>query len=160
MQRVSVQTQDFDLAAIYSALRPTGAGAIVLFSGLVRDFTGSEAGFFLEHYPGMTEKVLQSLARAAGARFGLLGVEIVHRIGQLAAGDQIVVVGTAAPHRADAFAGAEFLMDRLKTEAPFWKKEGAVWVEAKLSDNERAARWQSETPCLSTTHQPTNTASD
>lgn len=138
---ISIQTEDFDLAFETQQLRThKGIGALVSFVGLVRDFHADQA-LFIEHYPGMTEQVLTTLAEQAISRWQLSGVRIVHRVGHLAAGEQIVLVITASAHRADAFAACEWLMDFLKTQAPFWKREGAHWVAAKESDQHALARW-------------------
>ncbi|WP_370583983.1 molybdopterin synthase catalytic subunit MoaE [Motiliproteus sp. SC1-56] len=146
---IRVQPEDFDLNQHYQALRGkgNGVGAIVTFTGLVRDLpNGALAAMELEHYPGMTEKCLRNIAEQAVARWALLGVHIVHRVGALSPGDQIVLVATASAHRRDAFAAAEFIMDYLKKDAPFWKKErtaaGEHWVEQKESDRRAAGRWQ------------------
>lgn len=138
---IAVQTADFHQADEYHALaQGASAGAVVTFVGRVRAFDGA-APLHLEHYPGMTERVLRELAEAASERFELLATRIIHRVGSLPPGEQIVFVGTAAAHRAAAFAATEFLIDRLKTEAPFWKREGAQWVEAQGRDQERSDRW-------------------
>jgi len=146
---IRIQQEDFDLSAEYAALRDKGvSGAIVTFVGLVREITNDEStsSLFLEHYPGMTEKVLEQLESEARSRWQLSRVSIIHRVGQLAPGDQIVFVGVSSLHRAEAFAAAEFLMDILKTRAPFWKKEQqgkqAVWVEARAEDEQRASNWK------------------
>lgn len=142
---IKVQHDDFDHAKEYSALQHDGAsGAIVTFTGLVRDFTSRQAdnpSFELQHYPGMTEKTLHAIETRARKQWQLQKVSIIHRIGTLIAGDHIVFVGVSSQHRCDAFAAAEFIMDMLKTEAPFWKKEGGHWVEAKASDQQSANRW-------------------
>jgi molybdopterin synthase catalytic subunit len=147
--RISVQFADFSLKHEAEALRSdNGVGAIVTFSGLVRDMheDRSVSGLFLEHYPGMTEKSLQAIAQEAQDRWPLLAVTIIHRIGELKAGDQIVFVGVSSAHRSAAFSACEFLMDFLKTRAPFWKKslqkDGEHWVEAKDSDEAAAERWR------------------
>lgn len=148
---IRVQTSDFDLAAEYRALRAASAqtGAIVTFTGLVRDFNQGDqvATMTLEHYPGMTEKVLADIVARARQRWRLQAVGVVHRVGALAPGEQIVFVGSASAHRGDAFAACEFIMDFLKTRAPFWKKErtgsGERWVDERQSDGEAAQRWQS-----------------
>ena len=146
---VRVQTGDFDAAAEYAALRAAGgAGAVALFVGLVRD-TGDLAavqGLYLEHYPGMTERALQDIVDEAGRRWSLQAVRVVHRVGTLAPAEQIVLVGVASAHRAAAFAACEFIMDRLKTGAPFWKREQgpdgeARWVGQKATDLDREQRW-------------------
>lgn len=148
--RIQVQTDDFELAQEYQRMREQNpqCGAIVSFVGLVRDFNaeGVLKGIFLEHYPAMTEKVLQKLAERAQARWPLGGITILHRVGPLCASEQIVLVMVAARHRAEAFAAAEYLMDFLKTEAPFWKREdserGQHWVEAKATDQRARERWK------------------
>ena len=134
-----VQAAPFELAAETVALTAgrTDIGALVTFTGLVRDQTLS-----LEHYPGMTERQLAAVATEAEARWPLLGGTVIHRYGDLAPGDAIVLVAVAAAHRAAAFEAADFLMDWLKTRAPFWKREsGGEWVAAKASDDAAAARW-------------------
>lgn len=136
---IRVQHEDFDVGTEIAAL--TGArtdiGAVVTFSGIVRD-----VALELEHYPGMTERELDKIEVEAHARWTLQASLIVHRIGRLAPGDNIVLVVTASAHRTDAFEAAEFLMDYLKTRAPFWKREGENWVAAKTSDDEAAERWK------------------
>ena len=146
--RISVQFADFSLKHEAEALRlDNSVGAIVTFSGLVRDMHEEHAvnGLFLEHYPGMTEKSLQAIATEAQQRWALLAITIIHRIGELKAGDQIVFVGVSSSHRSAAFSACEFIMDYLKTRAPFWKKslqaDGECWVEAKESDNAAFDRW-------------------
>lgn len=146
---VSVQSQDFDPQAVVDALCAGRAdiGAVVSFVGLVRDSAKSEAvtEMELEHYPGMTEKALQDIIDQANQRWQLQGASIVHRIGKLAPADRIVMVAVASPHRGMAFQACEFIMDFLKTNAPFWKKEttqnGAHWVDARVSDDEALSRW-------------------
>lgn len=144
--RVVVQEAAFDLGAETAAFAAgaAGAGAVVTFTGMVRGDGGLTA-MEIECYPGMTERALQAHAQAAVARFALTDALVIHRHGRLVSGEAIMMVATAAPHRADAFAGAEFLMDWLKSRAPFWKKEigpaGAEWVAAKGSDEESLARW-------------------
>ena len=146
---IRVQADDFDLAAEVNALTKdkTDIGAVVTFIGLVRDF-GEDAGvraMTLEHYPGMTEKALQEIDDEANKRWPLTGSLIVHRYGRLELGDQIVLVITCSAHRQAAFEAAEFLVDWLKTKAPFWKLEesrhGEQWVEARSSDDDAADRW-------------------
>ena len=147
---ISIQTDDFDAGAEYEALRGTGpgTGAIVTFSGLVRDSgdLSGVTGLFLEHYPGMTEQVIQGLIDAAGRRWDVQRARVIHRVGRLALADQIVFVGVCSAHRGDAFAACEFIMDALKTSAPFWKKEitreGEHWVEQKESDVARSRNWE------------------
>lgn len=147
--QVAVQTADFDPGALQAALHGNDAGAVVAFTGYVRRGEDGVTAIELEHYPGMTERSIEAIAREAIARWSLGGVSVVHRVGELAAGERIVWVGACARHRGDAFAGCEFVMDYLKTRAPFWKKErgafGERWVEARESDTRRAGRWQ-DTP--------------
>ena len=144
---IRVQTQDFDIGTEIDALRQgrTDIGAIVTFTGTVRDCGGTVAEMTLEHYPGMTEKELERIEAQAHARWPLQASLIVHRTGALAAGDNIVLVITASAHREAAFEAARFLMDYLKTSAPFWKREsgsaGHKWVEAKADDDDAARRW-------------------
>lgn len=147
---ISIQTDDFDVGTEYEALRSTGpsTGAIVTFSGLVRDSgdLSGVTGLFLEHYPGMTEQVIQGLIDEASRRWDVQRARVIHRIGRLALADQIVFVGVCSAHRGDAFAACEFIMDALKTSAPFWKKEitreGEHWVEQKESDVARSRNWE------------------
>jgi molybdopterin synthase catalytic subunit len=149
---VRVQQADFDLGAEIAALRAGNPkiGAIASFIGLVRDTNDGDsvATMTLEHYPGMTEKALEAIVVDARARWDILDVLVVHRVGELRPTDQIVMVVVSSSHRGDAFAACEFVMDYLKTEAPFWKKEqtgqGARWVEARASDDDAAARWKRE----------------
>lgn len=145
--RLQVQADPFDLGAesnTFAASVPT-AGAIVTFTGVVRDNGGTLAAMQIEHYPGMTERAIRSIMDQAQSRWSLTGALVIHRHGHLAAGEPIMMVATAAPHRADAFAAAEFLMDYLKSRAPFWKKEigadGAQWVAAKDADEQALSRW-------------------
>ena len=147
---VAVQTEDFDVGKEYSQLiaEDTAAGAVVFFVGRVRDtnYTQRVTRMSLEHYPGMTENILQQILEEAKKRWELMAARIVHRVGELHAGEQIVFVGVSSSHREQAFQAAEFLMDFLKTRAPFWKKELGVdgeeyWVEAKNTDQQRAMRW-------------------
>ncbi len=146
---VSIQQEDFDVSAELDALRKSSpqAGALVSFVGLVRDYseTGRVDNIFLEHYPGMSEKALHAIIADAARRWQLLGVRVIHRVGELRPNEQIVLVATASAHRADAFAACEFIMDYLKTSAPFWKREqsagGTKWLDTKASDLERAERW-------------------
>ncbi len=152
---ISVQTEDFDFANEYRTLRERSAqsGAVVMFVGLVRDFSENSqvSSMTLEHYPGMTEKVLAGIAEQANQRWPLDGIRIIHRVGELHATEQIVLVGVSSAHRIAAYEASQFIMDILKTEAPFWKKEstknqqgneGARWVDAKTSDSKQAADWQ------------------
>jgi len=145
--RVSIQAEDFDPAAEVAALTQDRAdiGAVATFTGLVRGDDGLLA-MTLEHYPGMTEREIAVHVAEAESRWPLSGVTIVHRVGTLKPGERIVLVAAASSHRAAAFAACEFLMDYLKTRAPFWKLErrgeGAVWVEARPSDDDAAGRWR------------------
>ena len=146
---IQVQHADFDLATEYTQLSSAySTGAIVTFIGKVRDFNQGDdvAGLSLEHYPGMTEKALASILLEAKSRWSIQTVKVIHRIGDLALGDQIVFVGVASAHRGDAFSACEFIMDYLKTQAPFWKKEstatGAHWVDARETDTSAAERWK------------------
>ncbi|WP_416305923.1 molybdopterin synthase catalytic subunit MoaE [Neptunicella sp. SCSIO 80796] len=144
---ISVQTQDFDVAEQYQLLRQQGEGAIVTFCGLVRDFNqqGKISGLHLEHYPQMTEQALQQIVNDARARWPLGNIRIIHRVGELDAGEQIVFVGVTSQHRDAAFNAAQFIMDYLKTRAPIWKKEksaqGDQWVASKNSDIQAASQW-------------------
>ena len=146
---VSVQTADFDVGREIAALRGSDArvGAVAVFVGTVRDVNAdaSVSTMALEHYPGMTEKALAAIEDEARARWSLHGVRIVHRVGELRPTDQIVLVAVTGAHRGEAFAACEFIMDYLKTRAPFWKKEltpqGSRWVDARESDDVAAARW-------------------
>lgn len=145
---VRVQEADFDIGAEIDALTRgrTDIGAVATFTGLVRDVAPGGGAMTLEHYPGMTEKALAEIEAEARRRWILSGVAIIHRVGRLAPGDRIVLVVAASRHRAAAFEAAQFLMDYLKTRAPFWKKEesvaGAAWVDARESDDAAAARWE------------------
>jgi len=144
MINVSVQPAPIDLASELAAVEIKGAGGIATFIGTVRGDDGV-TGLTLEHYPGMTEGALIGLAEDAFVRWGLLGVTIIHRVGEMAPGDHIVFIGTAAAHRKEALESCAYLIDRLKTDAPFWKQETrggeAAWVEAKASDEVAAQRW-------------------
>ncbi len=146
---VSVRETDFDCGAEIAALAGgADAGAVASFVGFVRGGSGENAisAMTLEHYPGMTEKALEAIEGEARARWQLLGVTIIHRIGRLLPGEQIVLVVVASRHRGEAFAACEFIMDYLKTRAPFWKREdgpdGARWVDARESDDAARARWE------------------
>lgn len=147
---ISIQQQDFDSGAEYAALRDSGAGtgAIVTFTGLVRDSGDLEGvrGLFLEHYPGMTEQVIGQLVEEASRRWDVRKARVIHRVGELLLSDQIVFVGVCSAHRGDAFAACQYIMDALKTSAPFWKKEittdGEHWVEQKSSDLEQSRTWE------------------
>ncbi|MBV6750192.1 molybdopterin synthase catalytic subunit MoaE [Pseudomonas chlororaphis] len=147
---IRVQAQAFDPGAEVNALHAAnlGVGAVVSFVGYVRDFNdGREvAGMFLEHYPGMTEKALGKIVAQARERWPLLGLEVLHRVGALEPGEPIVFVGVTSAHRQAAFDACNFVMDYLKTQAPFWKKEntadGPRWVEGRASDQAAAERWK------------------
>ena len=144
--RISVQEAAFDLGdeARGFAVGAIGAGAVVTFTGVVRG-DGGMAAMEIEHYPGMTERAIAAIVDEAVARWALVDALVIHRYGRLVVGEPIMMVATAAPHRADAFAAAEFLMDYLKSRAPFWKKEigadGAAWVAAKDADEAALTRW-------------------
>lgn len=156
--RVSIQVDDFDLSAEVDALRAQDlrVGAVCSFIGTVRDrhmnlergspvHPGEVSSLELEHYPGMTEKAIESMIDAAMARFDIYAARVVHRVGLLRPADQIVMVAVSSAHRGESFRACEFLMDYLKTQAPFWKKEatpeGARWVDARVSDDVALARW-------------------
>ena len=149
MPRVSIQTHDFDLSAEVAALRAGDArvGAVCAFVGTVRDRNDGQSvsTMELEHYPGMTEKAIEAMIDAAHQRFDVHGARVIHRVGVLQPQDQIVLVAVTSAHRGEAFQACEFLMDYLKTQAPFWKKEqtpdGARWVDARVSDDAALARW-------------------
>ena len=135
--KVSVQAHDFDAGAeIRELSRDPKVGAVASFVGVVR-----EVAMTLEHYPGMTERALQKIVEEARGRWRVIDCTVIHRIGPLQPSDQIVLVVVASAHRGDAFAACEFIMDYLKTQAPFWKKEAAGWVEARTSDDRAAERW-------------------
>ena len=144
---VRIQTESFDAGAELTAFTDTaaGAGAVVSFTGVVRDVDGSLVAMEIEHYPGMTEKAIATIVSEAQTRWDLAGALVIHRHGRLTAGDQIMMVATASRHRVDAFQAAEFLMDYLKSRAPFWKKEmtqsGNGWVEARDEDEAALDRW-------------------
>jgi molybdopterin synthase catalytic subunit len=147
---VRVQEADFDVGAELAALRANDArvGALASFLGLVRDINDGAAvsGMTLEHYPGMTEKALEEIVAEAKGRWDLYDVLVIHRVGPLQPCDQIVLVAVTSAHRGEAFAACEFIMDYLKTRAPFWKKEattdGGRWVDARETDDGAAKRWQ------------------
>jgi len=149
---VSVQEEDFDPGALQDALLSGAAseGAVATFTGYVRQSNEGSAveHMRLEHYPGMTEKSITAIMSEAAGRWPLLSAGVVHRVGDLAPGDRIVWVGVSSAHRGAAFSACEFIMDYLKTGAPFWKKEvgpdGEHWVAARASDDERAERWQAK----------------
>ena len=147
---VKIQTADFDVSAEIAALRRNNpkVGAVASFVGVVRDINdgGTVAEMTLEHYPGMTEKAIEEIIGQARSRWNVLNVLVIHRVGQLKPLDQIVLVVVAGEHRGEAFAACEFIMDFLKTRAPFWKKEqtgkGTRWVEARQADDVAADRWR------------------
>lgn len=149
MARVCIQTGDFDLGAEAATLRAGdgGVGAVVAFVGTVRERGSGPAvsAMELEHYPGMTEAAIEAMVDEALARFDIRAARVIHRVGLLQALDQIVAVLVSSAHRGQAFQACEFLMDYLKTQAPFWKKEytadGAQWVDARVADDEALARW-------------------
>jgi len=149
--RVRVQVEAFDIGAEHAriAALDQGIGAITSFTGLMRDHNSGDAvnAMTLEHYPGMTESALVEIVTLARSRWALQAVTVVHRVGRLLPGDAIVLVLAASAHRGEAFSACEFIMDYLKTQAPFWKKEetpaGNRWVEARSSDDDAAARWGS-----------------
>ena len=151
LPRVRIQTEDFDLGAEGAALRAQDGrvGAVCSFVGTVRDRNSGEPGAIrsmeLEHYPGMTEASIEAMIDAAHQRFDILGARVIHRVGLLQPLDQIVLVVVSSAHRGQSFAACEFLMDYLKTQAPFWKKEqteaGAQWVDARVSDDAALAKW-------------------
>jgi molybdopterin synthase catalytic subunit len=150
---ISVREQDFSLQEEYDQLRNTTSGAIVTFTGLVREFNSHDGGdrideLHLQHYPGMTEKLLKEMVAQASERWPIDGVRIIHRVGALAPGDQIVLVAVSSAHREAAFHAASFLMDYLKTRATFWKKtrvgQQQQWLDMKDSDRDAAQRWQQD----------------
>lgn len=146
MKVVRVTVESFDGCAELAPLAKLGGGAVASFTGIVRDDNGVTA-IELEHYPAMTEASLNRLVAEASARWSLLGAVLIHRAGIIKVGEPIVLVGTAASHRAEALEACAFLIDRLKTDAPFWKKEHrangtAIWVDAKHSDEQSADRWR------------------
>jgi molybdopterin synthase catalytic subunit len=147
--RVVIQTADFDLGAEVATLRAgdSGVGAVATFTGTVRDRNDGlgVSAMELEHYPGMTERSIESMIDSATERFDIRGARVIHRVGLLQPRDQIMMVAVTSAHRGQAFQACEFLMDYLKTQAPFWKKEqtpeGARWVDARSSDDAAIARW-------------------
>ncbi len=144
---IRVQALQFDPGGELNTFNASvaGAGAVVSFTGVVRDVTGGLAGMEIEHYAGMTEKALGAIRGEAMRRWNLADALVIHRFGRLDVGDVIMMVATASPHRKDAFEAAEFLMDYLKSRAPFWKKEitkdGADWVASKAEDEDALSRW-------------------
>lgn len=150
MPRVRVQEQDFDVGRELDSLTRgrTDVGGLASFVGLVRETNDGSAirGMTLEHYPGMTERALEEICAQAHARWDLIDSLVIHRVGSLVPGDRIVLVGVASAHRGEAFEACEFIMDYLKTRAPFWKREdtpeGSRWVEARASDDAAAGRWK------------------
>ncbi|MSP96255.1 MAG: molybdopterin synthase catalytic subunit MoaE [Betaproteobacteria bacterium] len=148
--KISVQTEDFDAGREIAAVRAGNpkVGAVASFIGVVRDLNDGAgvASMTLEHYPGMTEKALKAILDEAGGRWEVLDCTLIHRVGMLEPTDQIVFVAVASGHRGDAFSACEFIMDFLKTRAPFWKKEqtaqGGRWVEARSADDVAAGRWK------------------
>lgn len=147
--RVSIQTEDFDLSIELAALRRDDGrvGAVCSFVGTVRDRNDGQSvsTMELEHYPGMTERAIEAMIDEAHRRFDILGARVIHRVGLLQPLDQIVLVAVSSAHRGESFQACEFLMDYLKTQAPFWKKEqtpqGARWVDARVSDDAALAKW-------------------
>ncbi len=147
--RVSIQTRDFDLAKEVDVLRAGDkrVGAVCTFTGTVRDRNDGQtvSSMELEHYPGMTEKAIEAMIDEAMKRFDIFGARVVHRVGLLQPLDQVVLVAVTSAHRGESFKACEFLMDYLKTQAPFWKKEetpeGARWVDARVSDDAALAKW-------------------
>lgn len=152
--RVSIQTEDFDLGAEIDALRKNDrrVGAVCSFVGTVRDRNDGQSvsSMELEHYPGMTEKAIEAMIDEAMARFDIFAARVIHRVGLLQPLDQVVMVAVTSAHRGESFRACEFLMDYLKTQAPFWKKEvtpeGARWVDARVSDDTALARWGINAP--------------
>src|SRR5574343_1943823 len=150
---IRVQEADFDIGAELAALRAGDArvGALASFLGLVRDINdgATVSGMTLEHYPGMTEKALEAIVAEAQGRWDIYNALVIHRVGPLQPCDQIVLVAVTSAHRGEAFAACEFIMDYLKTKAPFWKREvtpaGARWVDARDADDTAAARWEAGT---------------
>ncbi len=152
--RVSIQTLDFDLSTELASLRQQDkrVGAVCSFVGTVRDRNDglSISSMELEHYPGMTEKAIEAMIDEACGRFDIFGVRVIHRVGLLQPLDQVVMVAVTSAHRGESFKACEFLMDYLKTQAPFWKKEetpeGARWVDARVSDDAALAKWGIDAP--------------
>ncbi|MBI2728430.1 MAG: molybdenum cofactor biosynthesis protein MoaE [Polaromonas sp.] len=154
MARVSIQAEDFDLAKEVELLRRDDkrVGAVCTFTGTVRDRNDGQtvSSMELEHYPGMTEKAIEAMIDEAFKRFDIFGARVVHRVGLLQPLDQVVMVAVTSAHRGESFRACEFLMDYLKTQAPFWKKEetpeGARWVDARVSDDAALAKWGIDQP--------------
>lgn len=152
MPTIRVQTEDFDLSHECAAIRDRSRaiGAIASFVGVVRDMNDGSgvSSMTLEHYPGMTERALEKIVAEASQRWDVIDATVIHRVGTLQPQDQIVLVVVASAHRGHAFAACEFIMDYLKTDAPFWKKEatpqGTRWVEARASDDDAKQRWDSK----------------
>jgi molybdopterin synthase catalytic subunit len=151
MDKVCIQTQDFDASTELARLREgdAGVGAVCCFVGTVREVNEAQTvqSMELEHYPGMTEDSIARIVVQARERFGIRAATVIHRVGPLQPTDQIVLVAVTAAHRGESFQACEFIMDYLKTQAPFWKKEqtpeGSRWVDARVSDDEARQRWQS-----------------
>ena len=152
---LNIQEEDFDIATEYAALLKSASntGAIITFVGLVRDTEQGLKHMLLEHYPGMTENVIQQIIDTAAQRWNIDEPRVIHRVGELQPTEQIVFVGVSSTHRSDAYAACEYLMDQLKTRATLWKKEvttdGEQWLDSKPSDIKRASRWN-ENPKLTT----------
>ena len=148
METILITQDDFDIAGEYEALKHAGVGAVVIFSGVVRDNADNPRllAMTLEHYPGMTEMEISTIIEEAKGRWPLASVRVIHRVGRLLPEENIVFVGTASAHRQAAFESAAFIMDYLKTKAPFWKKEeteqGANWVDARETDEDALRRWK------------------
>ena len=148
METILITQDDFDIAGEYEALKQAGVGAVVIFSGVVRDNADNPRllAMMLEHYPGMTEMEISTIIEEAKGRWPLASVRVIHRVGRLLPEENIVFVGTASAHRQAAFESAAFIMDYLKTKAPFWKKEeteqGANWVDARETDEDALRRWE------------------
>ena len=147
--RVIIQDQPFDLSAEYQLLKSTSleVGALAIFVGTVRDLNDGDdvAGLKLEHYPGMTEKEISKILSEAGGRWDIMAATVIHRVGDLLPGDEIVFAGVSSRHRGDAFAACQFIMDFLKSRAPFWKKQTSLsesrWIESRRSDVDALKRW-------------------
>ena len=148
MQKILISEADFDIRAEYDALKKAGVGAVVMFAGIVRDMAKDPqlVAMTLEHYPGMTEQEIENIILQAEARWPLQGVRVIHRVGRLLPQENIVFVGTASAHREAAFESAAFIMDYLKTNAPFWKKEesktGSSWVGSRQADEAALYKWR------------------